>query len=109
MYVTSSFRKSGQVIGGAIVTPARRSNHFVGHAIDMNLSGPGYWCNSRCLPYDLNRRTEAKCFIGKVRGDANLRWGGDFTAKDVVHIDVGINLRQPATYNTLYNQLQKNC
>ena len=91
------------------MTPARRSNHFVGHAIDMNLAGPGYWCNSRCLRYRLNQYRGAKCFIGKIRGDSNLRWGGDFTVKDVVHIDDGINLRKPNTYNALYNRLQKHC
>lgn len=108
MYITSSFRKSGQVIGGAIVTPASRSNHYVGHAIDMNLAGPGYWCNSRCLG-DPNQHQGVKCFIGKIRGDLGLRWGGDFNVKDVVHIDDGLNLQKPKAYDALYNLLQKNC
>ena len=109
VYVTSSFRKFGQPIEGAIVEPARRSNHYVGHAIDMNLSAPGYWCNSKCLRYELDQRPEAKCFIEKIRSDPNLRWGGDFSEKDEVHIDDGISLREPATYDMLYYQLQDNC
>lgn len=36
--VTSAFRKDdGGVISGAIVEPSKRSNHFIGHAIDMNV------------------------------------------------------------------------
>lgn len=110
MYVTSSFRKSGQVIGGAIVVPAKRSNHYVGHAIDMNLIENGVWCNSRCPKSDdLDRHIGVKCFIEKIRNDPSLRWGGDFTVRDVVHIDDGVNLRNPSHYNNLYNRLQKNC
>ena len=45
----SSFRKSGKTVSGAIVPPAVRSNHFVGHAIDFNLDTKQGWCNSKCL------------------------------------------------------------
>src|SRR5262245_57398701 len=37
IFVTSSTREPGRTINGAIVKPATRSNHLVGHAIDMNL------------------------------------------------------------------------
>ena len=37
IHVTSSFRDPDRAPDGAIVPPARRSNHFVGHAIDMNV------------------------------------------------------------------------
>ena len=40
MWVTHAFRKEGQDIGGTIVPPASKSNHLVGHAIDMNLDTP---------------------------------------------------------------------
>ena len=40
MWVTHAFRKDGQDIGGTIVPPASKSNHLVGHAIDMNLDTP---------------------------------------------------------------------
>ena len=110
MYVTSSFRKSGQAVGGAIVQPARRSNHFVGHAIDMNVVDKnGKWCKSGCLRYSLNQNPDVKCFIEKIRKDPYLRWGGDFSTPDVVHIDEAVNIRYPYTYRLLYNDLQKNC
>ena len=40
MWVTNAFRKENQKLGGTIVTPASKSNHLVGHAIDMNLETP---------------------------------------------------------------------
>ena len=40
VWVTHAFRKDGQDIGGTIVPPASKSNHLVGHAIDMNLDTP---------------------------------------------------------------------
>ena len=108
--MTSSFRKSGQVIEGAIVKPAKRSNHYVGHAIDMNVvESSGFWCNSKCLQNSLDHHPDVECFVTKIRNDPDLRWGGDFTPRDVVHIDDGLNLRNPNDYDQLYNNLQKNC
>lgn len=108
VYVTSSFRKPGQVITGAIVEPDKRSNHYVGHAIDMNVwDKNGKLCNSKCLRHSLNLHPDVQCFIEKVRNDPDLRWGGDFTPKDEVHIDDGINCRKPSVYDKLYNTLHK--
>ena len=109
VYVTSSFRKSGQDVSGAIVKPAKRSNHFVGHAIDMNVVDRKGWCNSRCLRYSLNQRSDVQCFIEKIQKDPDLRWGGDFSTPDVVHIDDSINWLKPSVYDQLYNTLQKHC
>jgi len=88
LLITSSFRRNANV-AGAIVRPATMSNHMVGHAIDMNFKyGPGYTkaCNSSCLfrqplPGPVQR------FIDLVRQDNGLRWGGDFSTYDPVHID----------------------
>ena len=109
IHVTSSFRKSGQRVEGAIVTPARRSNHFVGHAIDINAIDGGKWCNSRCLQSRPAGYSGVTCFINKIKGDPTLRWGGDFRTKDPVHIDDGLNLKDRPKYDKLYNELQKNC
>lgn len=90
--------------------PARRSNHFVGHAIDMNVVDKnGKWCNSGCLRYSLNQNPDVKCFIEKIRKDPDLRWGGYFRTPDVVHIDDSINWRKRSVYDQLYNTLQKHC
>ncbi|XP_002127257.2 uncharacterized protein LOC100178871 [Ciona intestinalis] len=104
--VTSSFRKQGQPVPGHIVPPASRSNHLVGHAIDMNLKTPAGYCNSRCLAARSN--SYAECFLKKVMG-AGLRWGGIWNQPDPVHIDDGLNRRSPNTWLSLFYNLQRNC
>jgi peptidoglycan hydrolase-like protein with peptidoglycan-binding domain len=88
IHVTSSYRIDANV-SGAIVTPSKMSNHMVGHAIDMNVRyGDDYkkWCNSAALSKPTLPEPVAK-FIGLIRADGELRWGGDFRKKDSVHID----------------------
>ncbi len=93
LLITDSFRPVGRAVRGAIVPPASRSNHLAGHGIDMNvMHGPGKanLCNSRCLGRR-NPPAPVKAFIAAIRADANLRWGGDFSPRDPVHIDDGLN------------------
>jgi uncharacterized protein DUF4157/D-alanyl-D-alanine carboxypeptidase-like protein len=107
VHVTSSFRTS-TVVPGAIVTPATMSNHLAGHAIDMNVKyGPGKssWCNSTCLGGALPAGVRE--FIAAVQADAGLRWGGDFTTKDPVHIDDGLNVNDAAAYTARYQATQQ--
>jgi hypothetical protein len=92
LHVTSSFRETA-VVPGAIVQPAQMSNHMAGHAIDMNVlhgANKGTWCNSTCLG-GANRPAPVETFIQAIRGDAGLRWGGDFNDTDPVHIDDHLN------------------
>jgi D-alanyl-D-alanine carboxypeptidase len=73
------------------------SNDLAGHAIDMNvMHGPtkSQLCNSACLGGTLPAAVQP--FIDAVRADAGLRWGGDFTSKDPVHIDDHLNEDQAA-------------
>eukprot|EP00058_Branchiostoma_floridae_P013150 XP_002598638.1 hypothetical protein BRAFLDRAFT_118365 [Branchiostoma floridae] len=106
VYITHSWRKVGEIIPGAIVTPSSRSNHFVGHAIDMNVQRPdGTLCNSSCLRGQSD--SDATCFIGKVQA-AGLTWGGVWSTPDPVHIDDRLNLNT-AVYNTMVDSLQKAC
>nr|XP_039255806.1 uncharacterized protein LOC120332593 [Styela clava] len=107
VWVTDSYRKDNAVVPGAIVTPAVKSNHKVGHAIDMNLQTSKGWCNSECLAGGQN--TDANCFTEKIRGDGILRWGQDFRKKDPVHIDDGLNHRHASTWDTLFRKLQPVC
>lgn len=107
--LTSSFRKDdGRKLQGAIVTPSKRSNHFVGHAIDMNVLD-GSLCNSKCLGNKNKHSAGVKCFISKIKGNIALRWGGDFSKPDPVHIDDGLNRSDRNQYNQLYESLQTNC
>lgn len=93
LLITDSFRPHGRPVKGAIVPPATRSNHLAGHAIDMNvMHGPGKneLCNSHCLG-KAHPPAPAKAFIDAIRGDGSLRWGGDFSDRDPVHIDDNLN------------------
>lgn len=97
IHVTHSFRRRDARLDGAVVPPAKRSNHLVGHAIDMNIVLPGEWLNSRRLQPDRFRElpAAARYLIQQIRNDAELRWGGDFLRTDPVHIDDNLYRRDP--------------
>jgi len=97
IYVTSSAREPGRTVSGAIVPPASRSNHLVGHAIDMNLQSASGFFNSSKLKKSrfAGLPDEIKRLIGLIREDEVLRWGGDFNPEDPVHIDDSLNHRNP--------------
>ncbi|TQV89327.1 SH3 domain-containing protein [Aliikangiella coralliicola] len=97
IYVTSSAREPGKTVSGNIVKPASRSNHLIGHAIDMNLQSASGFFNSRKLKKSQFNRLpkEIKQFINLVRDDQEMRWGGDFRNEDPVHIDDSFNVRYP--------------
>jgi len=102
IFVTSSTREPGRTVSGAIVKPASRSNHLVGHAIDMNLKSAGGLFNSQALTRanSPNLPAEIHRFIDKVRAHPPLRWGGDFSQEDPVHIDDNLNGRDPARWDS---------
>ncbi len=101
IHVTSSARDPGRDVHGAIVPPAGRSNHLVGHAIDMNLRSASGFFNSKALQRDAlaQQPEEIRGFIDMVRADPELRWGGDFTREDPIHIDDALNHRFPAIWD----------
>ncbi|MDN4501907.1 M15 family metallopeptidase [Alteromonadaceae bacterium BrNp21-10] len=116
MWVTSSLREPSQTINGAVVSPASLSNHLIGHAIDMNLYKDNDWYNSSRLnnidildirqQQDPNPNTEERVRrllydliqapdnLELKKGVRHLRWGGQFTPKDSVHIDDGLNVNE---------------
>ena len=95
LHVTSSFRTPKQQSGltGTVVKPASMSNHLAGHAIDINISYGNNWYDSKSmrkknlknLPYNVRE------FINSIRRDKYMRWGGDFSKEDPVHIDDHLN------------------
>jgi len=97
IHVTHSFRRPDERLRGAVVPPARRSNHLVGHAIDMNVVLPGVWLSSKRLRREHLRElpSEARYLIQQIRDDDELRWGGDFVHPDPVHIDDDLSRRDP--------------
>jgi Putative peptidoglycan binding domain len=106
IFVTSSARQQGVPIGGAIVLPASRSNHLVGHGIDMNIMLGGTLFNSDALGNFNTLPTAIQQFITSVRNDPIIRWGGDFDPSDPVHLDDGLNIREPATWKAKFQIIQ---
>ena len=81
----------------------------MGHAIDMNVRTGGVLCDWDCLLNESRWSSGVSCFIGKVRDDSVLRWGGDFRDRDPVHIDDELNYRNPTLWDQLFNTMQANC
>ncbi|VAW68521.1 hypothetical protein MNBD_GAMMA09-3164 [hydrothermal vent metagenome] len=100
VWVTSSIRNINQQLKGAIVRPASRSCHYVGHAIDVNVLYNEVLYNSK----KLRKSSFASLpdaivkFIEFIRADKELRWGGDFNTQDPVHIDDNLFRRQEVIY-----------
>ena len=110
---------------GAIVTPATHGNHLVGHALDGDIvDNTGVQWNSEKLetfaPESPNFNTDVWAdnkgidsvfqLIKSVRQSDVLRWGGDFHATppkkpDTVHFDDGLNIRNPARWQQIYDEL----
>ncbi len=105
VWVTNSTRIGDVKLKGAIVTPARMSNHKVGHAIDMNVQ-----CNRTKEWFNTAKMRDGKgvdnAFLVEVDLDSKLRWGGRFSRKDEVHIDDGLNIINPKLYKEIYKSIQ---
>ena len=104
--VQQSFRIVGEKIDNAIVNPILRSNHFVGHAIDLNIEYDGIWYNSTKLRKysELPEAIINFIMFCQING---IRWGGDFIVQDVVHFDDNIEETNPMLYNALFLSYQK--
>ncbi|MFB2979763.1 M15 family metallopeptidase [Microseira sp. BLCC-F43] len=114
--VTDSFRPKGTSVQGSIVPPSEKSNHKVGHAIDMNLmydanndGTPDTLANDKYLgrvKSDPNSvHPDVRNFVEAIRNDPKLRWGGDFPKIDPVHIDDGLNVNNQKLWEQKYNTL----
>jgi hypothetical protein len=103
IYITSSFRKTLDELHGAIVTPAKMSNHYVGYAFDCNIiDESGKWWNSKELRQP---KGIVKKFIDDVK-ELGFRWGGDFSKPDPVHFDIPLNHDNPDLYEKYFYELQ---
>lgn len=103
--VTSSFRKTANV-KGAIVTPAKKSNHMVGHAIDGNLldNKTGVLYNSKKLGDGLG---EDDIVCAAIDVETGLRWGDTFNVPDSVHFDDALNVTNIKLWEQKYKELNK--
>lgn len=100
VWITSSTRNLNEQVRGAIVPPASKSCHHIGHAIDMNIQHEGKLFNSKKLKKSNLKKLPERVFrfIQLIRGDDELRWGGDFNKEDPVHIDDNLFHQQEAIY-----------
>jgi len=99
LYINSGFRKDSSHLQGAIVPPAKMSNHFVGCAIDCNMIQKGVFYNSEMMATE--KSDEIILLIKKWQEMGN-RWGGHFATIDSVHFDNGLNVKNPDKWNELY-------
>lgn len=101
--VTRSYAVQNKIIPGAIVTPARRSNHLVAGAFDCNIKDKaGKLWTSKELESPGGDVLE---LITLVRDGGIWRWGGDFNTPDGVHFDTGLNIKNPGRWLEIFNEL----
>lgn len=94
IYVTQGYRDDEKPLSNTIVEPAKYSNHNAGHAIDFNIKYKGqlYRSNQLFKSKLKNQPQAVQNFIQYIRNHPKLRWGGDFTIEDPVHIDLPLNI-----------------
>jgi hypothetical protein len=97
IWVTSSLREPYRPVDGAIVEPAKLSNHHIGHALDMNVLCDGKLHGSSALGNPDLLPQKVRDFLLEVP-KAGLTWGGTFKTPDVVHIDDRFNIHKPAEF-----------
>lgn len=83
--LNQTFRVQGIAPRGAVVAPATRSQHLVGHAVDLNIV-VGTTVVTSGLLNSIKAPKEATAFVDAVKKQG-LRWGGDFRATDPPHFD----------------------
>ncbi|MDG5816591.1 RHS repeat-associated core domain-containing protein, partial [Chitinispirillales bacterium ANBcel5] len=98
--ITGDNLMAREFVAGAIVPPATNSNHHAGHAIDMNiLYNKKLYRAVDLNPNNIKRLPQSvQNFINDIRNDSKLRWGGDFSPTDPVHIDDGLNISNPEVF-----------
>jgi hypothetical protein len=85
LLVNQAFRIAGAPVGGAVVTPATRSQHLIGHAIDCNIQDGATIIASHTFA-QRHETAAARAFVVAAKA-SGLRWGGDFATVDYVHFD----------------------
>ncbi len=100
IHVTRSYQKPEPGARNAPASFAQRSNHQVGHAIDMNIIVADERLDAQRLRREHFRDLPAKAryWLQQIRDDRELRWGGDFLRQDPVHIDDDLYGRDSAQW-----------
>ena len=87
--INQSFRVAGVAPSGAVVAPADKSQHLIGHAVDLNIVD-GTTVNTTAMFRRSAQTANADTFIAAVK-NAEVRWGGDFSDDDPPHFDDFVN------------------
>lgn len=106
IFVTTSSKRVSTIVPGAIVKPAEMSNHMVGHGVDGNLKevSTGEYYNSTKMG---DGRGNDECVIREIES-RGVAWGGEFRAKDEVHFDDRLNIKNPTHWHELHKILNGN-
>ncbi|WP_223278495.1 peptidoglycan-binding domain-containing protein [Nostoc sp. 'Peltigera membranacea cyanobiont' 232] len=104
IYVTSSARPWDVPVVGPAFPAAKMSNHFIGHAIDMNIKIGGKLYTSHELGDFNSLPSTIQAFFTAIRNHPVLHWGGDFG--DPVHIDDRLNKNDPNTWKQKLSIIQ---
>jgi len=101
LWITSSLREPYAPVTNTIVSPAKFSNHHVGHGFDMNVIFDGQHFRGQQLGQPSSLPPVVQGFLSRVAGGLRfgLRWGGSFVPADPVHIDDGLNVRNQPLFD----------
>jgi peptidoglycan hydrolase-like protein with peptidoglycan-binding domain len=85
--INQAFRRQNVPPSGAVVTPATRSLHLIGHAVDLNILDDDKMNTSQMFLSGTQTANATK-FVAAAKA-GGLRWGGDFhnPGPDPVHFD----------------------
>lgn len=83
--LNQTMRVNGIKISSAVVTPASKSQHLIGHAIDCNIVDGDNWNSSKTFK-EKKESENAKKFIAAMK-EKGMRWGGNFSKVDTPHFD----------------------
>lgn len=87
--LNQAFRRADVAPSGAVVRPAKKSQHLVGYAVDLNIID-GDTINTANVFKTGKETAAANAFIKGVKAKG-IRWGGDFSETDPVHFDDFLN------------------
>jgi peptidoglycan hydrolase-like protein with peptidoglycan-binding domain len=100
--LNQTFRVQGIAPRGAVVAPATRSQHLIGHAVDLNIVVAG----TVIVSSQFTARTapkEATDFVASAKA-GGLRWGGDFGDTDPPHYDQPVTVAEDYDMNFFFCQ-----
>lgn len=83
--LNQTFRVEGVAPRGAVVTPATRSQHLIGHAVDLNIVTGSTVVTSAM--FIAGRAPKAATDFVAAAVAQGLRWGGNFSDIDPPHFD----------------------